>query len=321
MNKESKLYKYPIGAYFFKYENEDLVLLRLWKVKDKNRYIMKDMKENVSVRLTKDQFESYTMLKPDGLIVHVLASDPMQGIDTLCMLYKLEDIDNNIPEPYAVCRQNIIDPFETLLNNDPNKTYVGVSISKDTAMEGFDFRSVCSAAGIREQRMHFVYKDDSLDDILKFANQVMFDKALGIIKNHMDESDNMKYVGFKNTYRELLEENDFMYDFRRAFGIIRINLAIDTSIERWTDDGIYKFNYKEVEVIESITKHQVIDPVLIKYDKSIDLDEIKRSYIIFEDTNKNIYVLSYDKGNYINREYDALSDKRDRDLLIKKMYK
>ena len=321
MNKSSKLYKYPIGAYFFKYEKDDLILLRLWKVKDKNRYIMKDMNNNISVRLTKDQFESYTMLEPDGLIVHVLASDPMQGIDTLCMLYKLEDIDNNIPEPYAVCRQNIIDPFETLLNNDPKKTYVGVSISRDTAPEGFDFKSVCMAAGIREQRMHFVYKDDSLDDILLFANQVMYDKSLHLIKEHMDDDDNMKYEGFKNTYRELLEENDFMYDFRRAFNILRINLPIDTSIDRWTENGIYKISNEEVRSIESITKHQIIDPVLIEYDKSIDLDEIKRSYIIFEDANKKLYVISYNKGNYINREYDALSDQRDKDLLLKKIYK
>ena len=321
MNKSSVLYKYPIGAYFYKYENDDLILLRLWKVKDKNRYIMKDMENNISVRLNKDQFESYTMLKPDGLIAHVLASDPIQGIDTLCMLYKLEDIDNNISEPYAVCRQNIIDPFEMILNNDPNKTYVGVSISRDTAPEGFDFKSVCIAAGIREQRMHFVYKDDSLDDILVFANQRMYDKALNIIKDHMDDDDNMRYEGFKSTYRELLEENDFMYDFRRAFGIIRINLPIDTSIDRWTDDGIYKISQEEVRAIEGVIKHEVIDPILIKYDKSIDLDEIKRFYIIFEDSNKDIYVISYDKGNYINREYDALSDQRDRDLLLNKIYK
>lgn len=321
MNKNSKLYKYPIGAYFFKYVNDNLVLLRLWKVKDKNRYLMKDMETKITVRMNKDEFETYTMLEPDGLIVHVLASDPMQGIDTLCMLYKLEDINNNVPEPYAVCRQNIIDPFEMLLNNDPKKTYVGVSISKDTAPEGFDYNSVCCAAGIREQRMHFVYKDDSLDDILTFSNQLIYNKALGIIKEHMDDSDNIKYIGFKSTYKELLEENDFMYDFRKAFGIIRINLAINTSIERWTDNGIYKFDYKEIETIESIIKHQVIDPVLIKYDKTIDLEEIKRSYIIFEDINKKIYIVSYDKGNYINREYDALSDQRDRDLLLKKIYK
>ena len=112
-----------------------------------------------------------------------------------------------------------------------------------------------------------------------------------------------------------------MYDFRRAFGIIRINLPIDTSIDRWTDDGIYKISQEEVITIEGITKYEVIDPILIKYDKSIDLDEIKRSYIIFEDSNKDIYVISYDKGNYINREYDALSDHRDRDLLLNKIYK
>ena len=31
MNKASKLYKYPIGAYFFKYEDGELILLRLYK--------------------------------------------------------------------------------------------------------------------------------------------------------------------------------------------------------------------------------------------------------------------------------------------------
>lgn len=320
MNKSSKLYKHPIGAYFFKYENNELILLRLYKVKDKNRYIFRD-ENNKKVQLNKDQFETFSMLEPDGLIVHLLASDPNQGIDTLCLLYRLKDINANINEPYAVCRQNIVDPFEMILNNDPNKTYVGVSISKDTAPEGFDYTSVCLAAGIRDQKLHFVYKDDSFEDIMSFVNEQMFDKALEIIKKHMDESDNMKFEGFKNTYRELLEENDFMYDFRRAFNIVRINLSIDKSIDRWTEDGIYNISNDEVKTIEGITKHQVIDPILIKYDKSIDLDEIKRSYILFEDKEKELYIISYDKGNYINREYDALSDQRDRDLLINKIYK
>lgn len=320
MNKASKLYKYPIGAYFFKYEEGELILLRLYKVKDKNRYLFRDT-NNKKVQLTKTQFETFSMLEPDGLIVHVLASDPNQGIDTLCMLYRMKDINNDIIEPYAVCRQNIIDPFELILNNNPNKTYVGVSISKDTAPEGFDYISVCAASGIRDQKVHFIYKDDSFEDIISFVNQPIFDKALQIIKTHMDESDIIKFEGFNNTYKELLHQNDFMYDFRRAFGIIRINLTIDTSIERWTDDEIYKFTYKEIEIIESIMKHRIIDPILIKYDKSVDLDEIKRSYIIFEDMNKNIYVVSYNKGNYINREYDALSDQRDKDLLLNKIYK
>lgn len=320
MSKTSRLYNNPIGAYFFKYENEELILLRLYKVKDKNRYLFRD-KDNRKVQLTQTEYESFSMLQPDGLIVHVLASDPNQGIDTLCMLYRLDDIEKDIPEPYAVCRQNIIDPFEMLLNSNPNKTYVGVSISKDTAPEGFDYISVCAAAGIRDQKIHFVYKDDSFEDIMSFVNHQIFDKALGIIKSHMDDSDTMRYEGFKDTYRELLEENDFMYDFRRAFNILRINLSIDKSIDRWTEDGIYKISEKEVRVIEGITKHQIVAPVLIEYDKSIDLEEIKRSYILFEDKDKCLYIISYDKGNYINREYDSLEDHRDKELLLNKIYK
>ena len=325
MNKESKLYESPIGAYFFKYEEnengeQELILLRLYKVKSKNTFLLRDKQKN-KVVLSKKQLEEFSMLEPDGLIIHVLASDPQQGVDTMCLLYRMKDINDNINEPYAVCRQNIIDPFEMILNNDPYTTVVGVSISRDTAPEGFDFKSVCIAAGVRDQKINFIYKDDSFEDIMSFVNEELYDKALIIIKDHMDDSDNIKYKGFKDSYRSLLVENDFMYDFRRAFDIIRLNLTIDTSINRWTEDGIYKISENEIRTIESLTKHVVISPVLIKYDKTIDLDEIQRSYILFEDLNKELYIVSYDKREYINREYDSLEDQRDKELLQRVIHK
>lgn len=322
MSNKSKLFEHPVGAYYFKYEGTDLIVLRLYKIKTKNRFILRD-KENHKVSLTREQLDTFTMLEPDGIIVHVIASDPVQGSDTICLLYRMDELNNGNNEPYAVCRQNIIDPFEILLNNDPNKTIVGVSISRDTAPEGFDFQTVYTAAGIKYQQINFIYKDDSFEDIISFVNNEAFDKTLKIVSDILDDDEDckLKFVGYNNTYRDLLIENDFMYDFRRAFGIVRFNFIIDKSIDRWTEDGIYKISKQEVESIESITKHQVLCPVLIKYDKTVDLSEIKRSYIVFEDINKEIYVISYDKGNYINREYDSLDDKRDKELLLNKMYK
>lgn len=314
MKKESKLYEQPIGAYFFKYEKDELILLRLYKVKDENTFLLKD-KQKSKVVLTKEQLEEFTMIEPDGLIIHVLASDPQHGVDTLCMLYKIEDIDNNVMEPYAICRQNVIDPFETILNNDSSKIYVGVSMSRDTAPADFDFKSLCIAAGVRDQKINFVYKDDSFEDIMSFVHESLYNKALNIIKSHMSKDDRSTYIGFESTYRQLLIDNDFMYDFRRAFNIVRLNLTIDTSIDRWTEDGIYKISDKEIKTAESLTKHQVIAPILIKYDKSVDIDSIKRDYLFFEDLNKELYIISYEKGEYINREYDSLEDQRDRELL------
>lgn len=324
MKKTSKLYEFPIGAYFFKYEDIDdkkeLILLRLYEVKSKNTFILKDKQKNKIV-LSKKQLEEFTRLEPDGLIIHVLASDPLEGIDTLCILYRMDDINNNIYDPYAVCRQNIIDPFETLLNNKENTIIVGASISRDTSPEGFDFKSIYSAAGIRDQKIHFIYKDDSFEDIMSFVNEKLYDKALKIIKDHMDESDNIKYKGFNDSYRSLLKENDFMYDFRRAFNFIRIKLNISNNTDHWTDDGIYKISRDEITIIESLTKHLVNNPILIKYDKTIDLNEIKRSYILFEDLSEKLYIVSYDKGEYINREYDSLEDQRDKDLLLNVIHK
>jgi hypothetical protein len=155
----------------------------------------------------------------------------------------------------------------------------------------------------------------------KFNNKVGVNVDVYVFFNGDDEDCKLKFTGYNDTYRKLLEQNDFMYNFRRAFGIVRFNFAIDKSIDRWTEDGIYKITNQEVQAIEGVTKHQVVAPILIKYDKSVDLSEIKRSYIVFEDSNKEIYVISYDKGNYINREYDALSDQRDKELLQNKMYK
>ena len=314
MKKESKLYEQPIGAYFFKYEKDELILLRLYKVKDENTFLLKDKQKN-KVVLTKEQLEEFTMIEPDGLIIHVLASDPQHGVDTLCMLYKIEDIDNNVMEPYAICRQNVIDPFETILNNDSSKIYVGVSMSRDTAPADFDFKSLCTAAGVRDQKINFVYKDDSFEDIMSFVHESLYNKALNIIKSHMSKDDRSTYIGFESTYRQLLIDNDFMYDFRRAFNIVRLNLTINTSIDSWTEDGIYKISDKEIKTVESLTKHQVIAPILIKYDKSVDIDSIKRDYLFFEDLNKELYIISYEKGEYINREYDSLEDQRDRELL------
>lgn len=322
MNKRSKLYDQPVGAYYFKYEGTELILLRLYKIKTKNRFILKD-KNNNKIALTKDQLDEFIMLEPDGIIVHVVASDPIQGNDTICLLYRMEELNNGNNEPYAVCRQNIIDPFEILMNNDPNKTIVGVSISRDTTPEGFDFKASYMATGIKYQQINFIYKDDSFEDIMSYVNKEIFDKTLKIISNILkdDKDSNMKFVGCNNTYKELLIENDFMYDFRRAFNIVRFKFAIDKSIDRWTENDIYKISKEEIKNIESITKHIVIEPILIKYDKTVDLSEIKRSYIVFEDSNKEIYVISYDKGNYINREYDSLSDQRDKELLQNKIYK
>ena len=90
MDKTSKLYKQPIGAHFFKYEDNELILLRLYKVKSENSFILKDKQKN-KVVLTKKQLEEFSMLEPDGLIIHVLASDPNTGIDTMCFLYKMKD--------------------------------------------------------------------------------------------------------------------------------------------------------------------------------------------------------------------------------------
>ena len=41
---------------------------------------------------------------------------------------------------------------------------------------------------------------------------------------------------------------------------------------------------------------------VIPYNFTINLNEIKRSYILVKDINEDLYIVAYDKGEYINKD-------------------
>ena len=192
--------------------------------------------------------------------------------------------------PYAVCRQSISDFFTNNLRKSEIATYVGVCVSRDTCPSNIDFKDVLSCNGIAENMPVAVYIDDSLEDILSLFRQKKYDTVLRnleiVLKNNM--RDNI-VLGCCKTLKELLENHNFMYDFRKCFKIMDLPFAIDEQSQELSIENI-QFMSNELKV-------DIVRTYVIPYSKEIDLKSIKRNYTLAAsavDNYSKIYIVGYD---------------------------
>ena len=118
--------------------------------------------------------------------------------------------------PYAVCRQGISDVFTNNMAKSDFVLYLGASISQDTCPSNIDFRFTLSCDKVIYTLPIVVYLDDTLDDILGLFKHKKFDTAIRNYSAAMEHNVHYKRVlGTCNTIKELLINNNFMFDFRR----------------------------------------------------------------------------------------------------------
>lgn len=303
--------KIYLGDKFYTYEpqNNKFDIYRVVRIKNLDSFVLQHEETKETIKATSDFIKTnYTKLKPDGYISFAIV-DLQDGIkDTIISLYRLKDLESGEQLPYAACRQNIYDLFTNQIK-EKNKTYIGVSISKDTVPEGTPYEIILSCNGISYNSMVSVYIDDTLDKILPMIKEDKYDLVLKTLKNNM--SDNTIF-GNCETLRQLLIENNFMYDFYNAFNIIKIPLDIEV-IEETSEIIPY-----QREILEDYLKIEMFKTYVLEYDREIDLDKIQREYVLISDINDKLFVVAYDKGNYINRYYQQnIKDKRDVITMLK----
>lgn len=291
------------GLKYYTYnENHELVVLRLKRIKNDNLYIMLD-KDNNEIRLNREEFGKYIKLNQDGFVTFSRVALE-QGIeDVIVSLHRKEDLSST-NTPYAVCRQNIFDIFTNQINRDENMMYVGVSVSKDTCPVDVDYNITLACNGVLESDIVNIYLDDSLEDIMRFVNPVNYDSVL---RRLYDDIGNSKTVsGYCKSLEELLIENDFMQDFHRAFKVIELKSVIK-------DNNI---NIEQLYMLWDILKSKISNVFTIPYGKDIDLTKIERDYSLVCDNSNKVYILAYDKGEYVNPSYAKLEDKRDAKAML-----
>ena len=299
--------KIYLGDKFYKYneENDNIEIIRIKKIKNENLFSYEV--NGQSKKITRDELiNNYTRLKPDGILAFTVVNLENKLKDVIVSLYRTKDLEEGILIPYCACRQNIFDMFTNQVQKGKTM-YVGVSVSQETMPDDTPFEIVLACNGIDYINQVSIYLDDTLEDILSYVNKSKFDETLSTIYNNVTNND---IKGYCTSLKQLLEENDFMYDFLRGYNIIRVNFAIDKDTS--------ELDPFRREYIEGIIKEEMFKTYVVKYNKEIDLKKIKRSHLIISDKNKEIFIIAYDKGEYINREYARnIKDKRDAVALLK----
>lgn len=236
--------------------------------------------------------KKYSMLRPDGIIMFSIVK-VSEVSDVIVSLNKL-DLDNTDHLPYAVCRQSIYDFFAnmTTAHIEGALTCVGISVSKDTCPADINFTDVLACDSIEFNKPVSVYLDDTLDDILRFIKLRKFDDVLKELKKAsiMNFRGQVEIDTYKETLRDLLTSNYFMYDFRRCFKIIEVPFYIDGNKDTLDQENIQFLN-KELNA-------NIMETYLIKYTREIDLRSIKRDYVLISSAVgrfSEVYILGYDE--------------------------
>ena len=282
-----KITKVHTGCKFYKYEeNSDKVIIVRVKNVDYDSNMVKLINEDNTISKMKysDLTSQFKMLSPDGLIIIANVKLNNNDDDVIVAMNRfpknkvaLKESDNM---PYVVCRQMCADIF----NMNPDEAMIGVCVSQDTCPANVDFRLMIAASKILYTKPIAVYLDDTLDGILSLFNNKIFDDTLQ--KLHK------KYINVKgscSSLKELLEVNNFMYDFRKCFNIMEIPFSVDEDYEGLNEQNI-EYLIKELGV-------QITQTYVIRYSRDINLHEFKRKYILAapaQDNYSKVYIVGYD---------------------------
>ena len=103
--------------------------------------------------------------------------------------------------------------------------------------------------------------------------------------------------GYCSTLKQLLQDNWFMYDFLKGFDIQPITLNLKDKEYLKGQDLLY---------MENLLKVTMDSTAIVEYSKDIDLTKIQRDYVIVSDITENIYIVAYDRGEYVVRRRVSL---------------
>lgn len=283
-------------------EDDSIEFLRLVKVKNEDCYVMLNSNKE-RVKLTSDELYKYVKLRPDGYINYSIVSLDAGIRDVIVSMFRRVDIEDGDVIPYCICRQNIFDLFTNNFVKDDKTQFVGCSVSKDTCPADIEYKMIMGCNAIIENINVSMYVDDTLEDLLEPITVLNFNDAL--FKNYI-KSRNDNIHGYCKTLKDLLYTNNFMYDVLKAFNIIKVPfITLYNEISN-------EINTSDREWLESYLKVEMFKTFVVPFTKEIDLKKIERDHIIISDINNEIFIVLYDKGDFLNidkeRQFSLVRD-------------
>lgn len=307
------LSKVILGSRYFKYDSKNelrvIKVVGYSNIETANVILIKGTSAVKRFKIPIDKLEEdYTLLNPDAYISFNIVGLQDNIEDIIVTINRLSDIAKGNNSPYAVTRQNIVNVHSTYIKAYENDHEIGMTLSIESCPEGFDFNIMTACNEIKKNITIAGYCDDNLEDILmcikskyiKDFNNVLYtlytDHINSVPKEYRLEA--MKsgriHRGYCQTLKELLEYHEFMYDYERAFSIVKIP-ELNLTTMRISGDSINGFliNSTALDIIEKTYSKKILNPLVIRFDKDINLSLIKRNKLLIKDINNKVYIVMY----------------------------
>lgn len=286
-----------IGQKFYKYNDSDNPdIFKITKVRKKE--VIGILNDKDIIKIKPEELKKYTLIKPDGFITFSVVELGDKNEDVIITLHRNTE-PNGISKPYAVCRQGIADVFANQVIKDDSVFMIGTSVNSDNCPTNVNFDMLLACDKNKYYKIIACYMEDTLEDVLNLIDLTKFDETLKRLYNKSPSliklmDINLPVHGFCKSLNELLEFNDFEYDYLKAFNIHKVPFSIEI-------DDTTMTNKEQINYIQNITNCYIFNTYVMPYSKMINLNLIKRNYVLISDTNKHVYVVAYDCGEHLNK--------------------
>lgn len=296
------------GSRFYRLVNNDIEEVRIVKFNNENSISVLFTKgENIGnqKKISIDDLRSeYTKLKEDGFITFTIV-DVNGTHDVMVTLNRMSDYEENMSgTPYCVCRQCLVDLFAKQLTPG-NIDYVGMSVSTDTCPGDVDYNNFLVCDKMIYSEVISYYIGDKLEDVVRRINAKIFNDTLYNLHDshckYLAGNSKFKYLtlrdkpvvdGYCKDIYTLLKINNFEYDIFAGFGIIPMDLSakeiyLEDANEQWCLTPYCR------DILSKLILMNIDKSIVVPYEKDIDLEAIKRRYMLISDNKENVYVVAF----------------------------
>lgn len=253
--------------------------MKIKNIKGYKYYKFDKEKSVINIERNKENDKTWKKLKPDGVMLFSIIKEENNVKRIYIFFYK----SDNYNEPTIIYDSNYLPTF----NGFNDVKFIGGSFTEYNGIKDFDKIE----GKIIYSETIAIYREDTLRMIVDQIECI--DKFNDVL---MEINKNFKLIYkekliFKDTLYKNLMTNNFDYDINFEFEINNytgtINLNDKLSIKNIINN------------IEEYTMFEILQPVIVKYNRAIDLNKISKEYLLFRDDNETLYLITYVQGEYI----------------------
>lgn len=297
--RKKQINQYYPGCIIYRYNNDELIQARIIEYKQSQDWFNVYLNSKLEHLKVDDVLNNWILLSPDAIITINIVK-LQQGKDLMVCVHPLKEM-NSIPT--VICRQSIVDVFSDMAYKISPEyrmslrkvLFVGMCVTEKTCPADIDYRVILSCESVENTCKIGYYIEDDLENIfLYIKNTNKYNKLLRDIKTKGLQSNMLlgynEVVGYNETLKELLVNTGFLKDVRTTFNMVELPFEIYA-----TDAIVTSYNDIRMGLFTNLMNKEVTTMYITKYDRSVNLDDIERDYVIGMSMNsQDLYIIGYD---------------------------